>query len=151
MECGVIPAPSGTRSSSGSAPPPCSTVSLSVPPAAMASYPEVVTLTGLLITPRPQSALASVARRHQFLTELAHQLTLALPALGHDAREQLTGLILTATNAAIVVRERTSCGPAGSVIAGHPSDSARLGVSCGGAASSRTAADDRRSTERLAR
>jgi hypothetical protein len=64
----------------------------------MASYPEVVTLTGLLITLRWQSALASVARRHQILTEFAHQLTLAFPALGHDAREQLTGLILTATN-----------------------------------------------------
>jgi len=63
---------------------------------AAASYPETVTLTGLLIKLRWQSALASVSRYSQFLAEARHQLTLAFPVLDHHVRERLIEPVLTA-------------------------------------------------------
>lgn len=63
---------------------------------AAASYPETVTLTGLLITLHWQSALASATRYSQFLTEASRQLTLAFPVLDHGARNRLIETILTA-------------------------------------------------------
>jgi hypothetical protein len=55
-----------------------------------------VTLTGLLITLRWQSALASFARYHQFLTESGRHLLLAYPALDRDIRDRIAGLIRNA-------------------------------------------------------
>lgn len=63
---------------------------------AAASYPEVVTLTGLLITMRWQSALTSVTRHSQFLAESRHQLLLAFPALDQEARQRLAMSVLNA-------------------------------------------------------
>lgn len=63
---------------------------------AAASYPEIVTLTSLLIKLRWQPALASSTRYDQFLTEFRHQLAVAFPALDHDVRQRIVGLILTA-------------------------------------------------------
>jgi hypothetical protein len=63
---------------------------------AAVSYPETVTLTGLLLTLRWQSALVSAARYSQFLAETRRQLTLAFPVLDHAARNRLINPILTA-------------------------------------------------------
>lgn len=63
---------------------------------AAASYPEIVTLTSLLVNLRWQSALNSVTRYDQFLAGFRHQLAFAFPVLDRDVRQRIAGLILTA-------------------------------------------------------